>query len=164
MKYQFTRQFRKEREAFLKQYPDLPMPKPMPCLDLITSYDSIIHILSGYRRVQLLIPTDDFKDILYYEPLEAYVAQKLKEENYEFMAGYMKYLHPVIVPVRRIHYHDAAHTWYADIEVTEGGMVSATDEGRAFLHKKFYCRELDDEPEGDFFYFGLGELIETNVD
>ncbi|MCR4619119.1 MAG: hypothetical protein K5633_00310, partial [Paludibacteraceae bacterium] len=75
--------------------------------------------------------------------------------------------------VKKIHFHDYNNSWFLDVECVGNDVVSVTDEDVKFLREGFGCTELDEqlshlqatceENRPMYFYFVIGQVIETNL-
>lgn len=164
-------QWEKEREEFLAKYPDLPLPKPIPCLDLIMKREWAEKILMGEKKIEFRDYTEHYANRLFDKETMDYIDEHLDDE--EFMAGY-EYIFSPMRQVETIHFHNYNKSWYLDVEVDINAVIEATQEDADYLHDEYGCDELYEDvewqkqhPKEDitkFFYFVIKDVIDTNLE
>lgn len=164
-------QWDKEHEAFMAKYPDLPLPEPIPCLDLIMKREWAEKILTGEKKVEFRDYTEHYAKRMFDKKTLDYIDKHL--EDAEFMAGY-EYLFSPLRQVETIHFHNYNNTWYLDVEVDINQVIEATQEDADYLYDEYGCDELYEDVEWQnkhpreeitkFFCFIIKDVIDTNLE
>lgn len=164
-------QYAEDRKAFYEKYPDCPEPAEIECLDLIMKKEYAEMILNGTKTVEYRDVTPAYEKRLVDMKVYEYIDKKIDEDDFDFMENYDMYVTP-IKSVKTIHFHNYNNSWYLDVEVIANNIVTADREGAAVMEEQFGCTELledairaesSGEEAPEYFFFGLGNIISTNL-
>ena len=162
--------FEQCRKEFFEAFPDCPRPKPIEKLDLVMRKEFAKEIIEGTKTVEIRNYTNFYTSRLYDKAVLAY-----EEEHWddELMRMMMLDFNDSVRGVKTIHFHDYGKTWFLDVECDENNTVVITDDQVGYLQECFDCHEFDDMLAGlnaqnaterpIFFYFAVGEIIDTNL-
>lgn len=154
-----------------------PEPEPIPVLNLIMRREFAEQIVKGEKKVEVRAFSDHYYDRLTDKKVDKWMDMHRGDESIdqeafdEFMCSTR--------PVRTIHFHNYSNSWFLDVTVTENALIGLTEENVADLQERFGCHEFDEllasfqAKEKDskdkavvrplFYYFAIGEVIETNL-
>ncbi len=150
-----------------------PMPEPIECLDLIMRKEFALRILQGKKNVELRDCTDHYISRLYDRKITDFYELHKDDDEIAGQYGWLGYL-DALRPVKTIHFHDYANTWYLDVEVLSNGITRVVKDDVEMLRDVFDFHELDAllldcERKGQndrpvFFDFSIKRIIATNLE
>lgn len=157
-------------DEFYERYPDCPVAEPIECLDLIMRREFAEMILRGEKKVEFRDFSDHYANRLCDKEVRKYI--DTKQDDDDFMVEVGNFVSSMR-PVKKIHFHNYNNTWFLDVSVTLNDVISCSDSDIEFLHEEFDCYELDedneyygeqeDEEMPEWFYFVMGEVLDTNL-
>ncbi len=163
--------FEAARKKFFEEHPDCPKPRPIECLNLIMRREYAEEILAGIKRVEIRSYSSHYCDRLYDKAVLDYEDAHWDDE---VMRMQMLDFNDSVRAVKKIHFHNYNNSWFLDVECTDNNTVLLVDEQVQFLQDEYGFHDFDEELAGlnkrkakerpIFFYFALGDILETNLD
>ena len=163
--------FKAAREDWYKAHPDVPRTKDIPVLNLIMKREFAEAILAGEKTIEFRAFSDHYYERLYDKNVNAYAEAHEDDEELAraIDEGYVDSLRNVL----KIHFHNYSNTWFLDCECLLNDEVAVVPDDVAYLNEMYDCHELD-AMLGDltrkkeanrpiFFYFVLGDVLDTNL-
>lgn len=168
MSYEANADIQKEKAAFFAKYPRCPESSPIGVFNLIMRRDMAEQILKGEKKVEFRAYSKHFCDRLFDNRVEQFASQ-IAEEDFE---DYEDFAKPLRV-VKTIHFHNYNNTWHLDVECIDNGVVTPCNEDAEMLESLYQDTELKAMTEEMnkkktrqrpmYFYFALGDIIDTNL-
>lgn len=169
--------FDRAREAFFRDHPDCPRPKPIRHIELLAHIPYEAHmpypfeaVAEGYTRAVLFPYTEEYEDIFCDKEVMTYEKEHWDDE---LMRLQMMDFNSFIRPIDTMLLHSPHRTWRVECKCEENGVVRLDDEDMDYL-KKFFgyhghdeeLKRLNEENVQDrpkFFYVGIGIILKHNV-
>lgn len=161
-----------QRKEFIETHTDCPTAEPIQRLDLIMKREWAEKILSGTKKVEFRDYTDYYCKRLFDSKVIAYIENNKSNEAIKAQIG--NFVNP-LRRVNSIHFHNYNNTWFLDVEVTHNDFMRITKADVDFLRNKFGsydCNEelkyyeskrVSEKQRPVYFYFVLGDIIDTNL-
>jgi len=163
-------------DEFVEKF-NAPDPEPIMVLNLIMRKEFALQILKGEKKVEIRPFSEHYYNRLTDKKVDKWMDDHRDDEGMdkeafeEFMCSTR--------PVGRIHFHNYNNSWFLDVRVTENALVGLTEDVVEDLQDRYDFHELDEllasyrkKEQGQksdvvarpiFYYFGLGEVIDTNL-
>lgn len=166
------REINERRKAWCDEH-GAPMPEPIECLNLVMKKGFAIQIIKGEKNVELRSCSTHYIERLYDKRITDFYERHKDDEEIAGQYGWLGYLDG-LRPVKTIHFHDYANTWYLDVEVLTNGITRVVRDDVEMLQEAFGFHELDallldcerkrqnDRPM--FFDFSIKRVIATNLE
>ncbi|MBR4367648.1 MAG: hypothetical protein IKP43_12815 [Bacteroidaceae bacterium] len=154
-----------------------PQVQPIPVLDLIMKKENAQEIVKGKKRVEIRQFNDHYSNRLTDKVLDQWMTDNHDKIAEEDLPAFDEFLCSTR-PVYKIHFHNYNNSWYLDVECVENALIGLTAGNIANLQERFDFHELDDlleqfeeRDKGKdiverplLYYFGLGEVLDTNLE
>lgn len=154
-----------------------PKVQPIPVLDLIMKREFAEAILKGEKRVEIRKYSPHYSNRMTDKVLDNWMTDnrdKIAEEDQEAFDEFLCSTRPVL----KIHFHNYNNSWYLDVECVDNALIGLIRQNVEDLQERFGFHELDDlleqyeERDKDkeilerplLYYFGLGKVIDTNLE
>ena len=169
--------FERARDAFFKEHPDCPKPRPLPLVDLVFSTEYEPHlgypsenIVEGFTRAFLYPYIEEYIDLFCDKDVIAY---EKEHWNDELMRLQMLDFNTPVRPIRKMHLHSPHNTYWIDCTCEENGIVEINDDDMYYLQKYFgyhgHAEELKllneqnviERPK--YFYVAADRILKHNL-
>ena len=157
-------EFNQAKAEFLAKHPELKLPKPIECLNLIMRKEFALEILNGTKTVEFRDLSEHYINRLIDKDTNNWMADHLDDDNAVNLISDVR-------PVKRIHFHNYNNSWTLDVEVVNNDYCAVIDKDVKYLQQAFNCHELDEllneynqaeeEDRPIYFYFALGKVIDS---
>lgn len=163
-------------DEFVEKF-QAPEPEPVRVLNLIMRKEFAEQILHGEKKVEIRAFSDHYFGRLTDKKVDKWMTENRGKEGMDMEAfdEFMCATRPVV----KIHFHNYNNSWFLDVLCVENALIGLTRQNVEDLQKRYGCHDFDEmldtyekRDKGSkeeattrplFYYFALGDVIETNL-